>query len=308
VTSGGNRPTAPPESHQTLFVADDDMLVLDNGDVVITLSDSAYLLVTGGTVALMSAKTPDPLVALYPDPDFFQRLRAQLQGQKEGAQREAAARRDWLSWVGWTGPLFASVATEQTELRNLNDLSRRLDLASGRLGTPKSGRSPSKLSPDAFELFFGCFLLPDNRITLCDAEGYWLTTDGRTLDSDKPGAPSRPCPPELVAALKSVLPKLQKEFAADIASDDNDLRQLASDQASLQSDLSQYQSLYAANGYQSDYEVDYGTDEIPVSDAISRTQNDLQQNAQDTAQAHADRDKLAAAIQRLGATLERFGP
>lgn len=307
VVTGGARSQAPPEEHQALFVADDDMLVLDNGDVVVTLSDAAYLLLTGGTVALMSSKATDPLLALYPDPDLFQRLRAQLQDQQVTVQREAAARLDWLSWAGWTGALFPAVADDRTELRNLDDLNRKLTAASTRLGTPSPSHLPNKLGTEAVELFFGCFLLPDNRFTLCGADGYWLTTDGRQLTSEKLGEPARPCPPALSAALQSVLPKLQKEFAADIASDDNDLRQLATERAGLQNDLAQYQSIYTANGYQGDYEVDYGTEEIPVSDAIARTQRDLDQNTQDTARTQAERDRLVADLQRLQSALGRFG-
>ena len=100
--------------------------------------------------------------------------------------------------------------------------------------------------------------------------------------------------------------KLQKEFTADIAKDNSDLSSGNTALASLKNDLDQYQSLYAQNGYDGSYEVDYGTDSIGVSDAINRTQNDLQssRNDQDLTQAHRDILTLNAA--RLTEALEKF--
>ena len=59
---------------------------------------------------------------------------------------------------------------------------------------------------------------------------------------------------------------------------------------------------------QPDYEVDYGTDSIPVSDALARTRRDLDQNQQEGERAAAERAKQAADIDRLRAAIQRFAP
>jgi hypothetical protein len=256
----------------------------------------------------MSQKSPRPRLSLYPDPELFQRIIAQVQEQQVVVQREMAARRDWLAWVGWTHALFSSVADDQAELHHLEDLHHRLATALTRVGQPAGRAAPYSVTPQAVELFVGCYLMPDSRVAVRGAESEWLYTDGRRLWSEGANAKAGPCPPELSAALKSVMLKLRKEFAADLASVDSDLRDLGSNRASLEKDLAEYRSIYAANGYQADYEVDYGTDSISVSDALARTRRDIDQNQQDTERSMANRAKLASDMERLGAALQQFGP
>ncbi len=307
VHTAGPRPTRP-EQHKAVFVADEDTIVLDNGDVIVTLSDTAYLLVSGGSVTFMSNQAPDPLIPLYPEPRLFDDLTAELHGEKEYVRQEMVPRVDWLSWVGWTSALFPEVADDKAELRNMQDLDRRLDLAIARVGAahPKP-EAPVALGPDEVELFVGGILQPDYTIALHRPDDGWLVTDGRSMWPRGAETQKKPCPPLLSAALKSVLAKLSKEFVADIASDNNDLSQLATDRNNLNSDLSQYQSLYASNGYDPNYSVDYGDEEISVSSAISRTQGDLAQNDADTRSTIADRDKTTRSLHLLDTAIQRFG-
>jgi hypothetical protein len=74
----------------------------------------------------------------------------------------------------------------------------------------------------------------------------------------------------------------------------------------LQSDYYQYQSLQSQNYGDPNYQVDYGTDEIPVWDALERTQRDLKQNEQDEASTQADIDKLQIGLTTIDAALARF--
>src|SRR5205814_2172978 len=132
-----------------------------------------------------------------------------------------------------------------------------------RKGRPPQGTFPSKASPGQVELFVGGFLLPDNTVALRQPNDDWLYTDGKQLwYSSKPSV-KQPCHPELAAALKSILTKLRKELAADVASDDADLKTLDQDRRSLQSDYSSYNSIYQTY-YDPNYEVDYGTGSLPV--------------------------------------------
>ena len=311
-SGGGGYSSSPnpvPEVHTAVFVADDDLLVLDSGDVVVTLSDTTYLLASGGTLSLWSSGSPRPLLFLYPDPKLFAAIAAELQGRQSSARQEIALRRDWLSWVGWTTPLFAAVREDETELRNLQDLDTRLTTAAAHVGVPSAGAQSggaTVVTPDQVELFAGCVLMPDSRVSLREGDGQWVSTDGRSLTSAAEKNHPAPLDPALAKALQSVMQKLQKEFTADIAKDNSDLSTGIAALASLKNDLDQYQSLYAQNGYDGSYEVDYGTDSIGVSDAISRTQNDLQSSRSDQELTQTHRDTLTLNIARLTEALEKF--
>ncbi|GEM_PF-533574 len=305
VLHGGTPPAIAPQSHASLFVAAKDMLVLDNGDVVITLSDTAYLLVTNGTVALMSSKNPDPLMMLYPDPVLFQNIRQQLEDQGNGVEQAITARQDWLSWVGWTSAMLATVGEDRKELTNLQDLDRRLHTAYDRLGSPPvgTGAVPPPTAEEV-ELFIGCRLLADNTISICGDKGAWVTTNGTTLTLEQTKAVPQPCPPALKAALYSILVKFGTDSDAALQSDKHDLQVQQTDLNALQSDLSEYQSLQRMND--SSYEVDYGTDQIPASDAIGRTEKDIDQNAQDTQSIQADIERVTLLQSRTTELLPRY--
>ena len=109
----------------------------------------------------------------------------------------------------------------------------------------------------------------------------------------------------LTKALRSVLTKLQKEFTGDIASDKNDLRDLATESASLQSDLVEYNSIASQND--GSYEVDYGSEEISVSTALSRTQSDISANAQNTVTTQQELTKLEVDLKRVETANRQFG-
>jgi spermidine synthase len=308
--SGGHTstPSTPPEQHKALFVADEDMLVMDNGDVIITLSDTAYLLLSGGNLSFMCNKLPDPLVPLYPDPALIQRVTEELKDQQVGARQAVGARRDWLGWVGWTSALFSSVSDDKAEVRNLEDLARRIDTALTRIGPAKSGQPEQTPVPgNPVELFVNGYLLDDGRIAFRGLGNHMVYTDGKMIWQDDATVKKTPCPPEMAAALKSIMAKLQKELAADVASDDNDLRQLTTDSTNLKKDLAEYQSIQLSNLSDPDYEVDYGTESIRVGDAISRTETDIRVNEQDYKDALAEKTKSATDLERINSIYQTFG-
>jgi spermidine synthase len=305
VVHGGTAPAMAPQTHQSLFVAAKDMLVLDNGDVIITLSDTAYLLVTNGTVALMSDKNPDPLLLLYPDPTLFQNIRQQLEDQGLGVEQAITARQDWLSWVGWTSALLPAIGEDRKELTNLQDLDHRLHTAFDRLGNPPaSAVATPPPAADEVELFIGCRLLANGDIAIRDDRGEWLTTDGATLTTGQTHSAPRPSPPLLTAALYSILVKLDPDTTAALASDRHDLQLSETELQALQQDLNDYQLLQRQND--SSYEVDYGTEQIPASDAISRTQNDIDQNMQETKRLQDDITRLTLLQERIQALQPRY--
>ncbi|HLJ54261.1 MAG TPA: hypothetical protein VKT77_04425 [Chthonomonadaceae bacterium] len=291
-------PSGPQEEHKALFAADDDMLVMDNGDVIVTLSDKAYLLVTGGKVVLRSKDSPDPLLDLYPDPVFFDGIIAQLRDRQAAIAQAVSVRRDWLSWVGWTGAMLPAIAQDKLELKNMTDLGERIDAAIVRLGSPPAKATPMPaLKPNEVELFIDARLRADGSVGIRQADDTWIVTDGATMTPETGGKAAVACPPALTAALRSVLAKLKKEMAADIAQSEHDLSQYQRDLTSLNSDLATYNNLYQRNG--ANYEVDYGSEEIDVDVAMSKTRADIAQTKQDTATEQQNHDKLVADRARL---------
>jgi len=295
--------------HQALFMADADMLVMDNGDILVPVSETGYLLVVGGTVSLYSKSSPEPLLALYPDARFFQNIAVQLEGQQAQAQFEIKARRDWLSWVGWTSAMASSVRDDETELRNLEDLDRRLTEAQKHLVLPPDDQpSSSRQNSTDVELFLDCVLTQDDRIAFRAPDDHWLHTDGKRLrtEQETTSGQGRVCPPALTALLKSVMDKLSKELAADSKSFASDLSQAQQERTTIQKDLAEYQRIYSAGGDSSE-SVDYGTEEISVSNAINRTQNDLAVNQQDIDAAIAGASKADSDAQRIMQARQTFG-
>ena len=93
-----NAPASGPQvEHRPLFAADDDLLVMDNGDIIVTLSDQAYLLIANSKVVLRSRQSEEPLLALYADPAFFESVTGRLRDRQAAAQQAISVRKDWLS-------------------------------------------------------------------------------------------------------------------------------------------------------------------------------------------------------------------
>ena len=304
---GGHRPEAPPQQHQAIFLASDDLTVLDNGDVVVNISRDTYVLLTNGTAALMSSSSPDPLMMIYPDPELFANVQDMINQQLSSAAAAASVRRDWLAWTSWTSAFLPAVKADQKELANLRDLMHRLDLAQQRLGSPPAGATPSKPSAGELELFIGCFLKPDGTVAIREPNGQWLSTDLQTLThvDAKGKITSQPCPAPLIAAIKDTLDSVVKATTAGIEADKHDLDSLRSDYNALSADLSEYQNIQMAQG-DSNYEVDYGTEEIPVYQAINRTEQDIQQTKTEFAAIEKDIEKLQNQLTTLRNAISRF--
>jgi hypothetical protein len=298
--------SAPIRRERAWFAAADDMLVLENGDVVVTLSEQSYLLVSRGHVSLMANSSTTPLFRLYPDPGFLANIRDQLVSQRATAATEAQALEDWLSWAGWTSSLFPVVGVDRAELANLRDLDRRLDVALSNVGAG-GGAGEYVLPPGNVDLFVACVLQTDRTVALFDESRQWHVTDGHQIWlQGSPTASGTVAAPGLGDALRDVIQKLQRDSTAEQAASEHDLRQLEQDRVSLEQDLAEYTRLYEAHGHNILYEVDYGTDTITVGDALRRTKRDLQQNRSDLESAQADLRKTTADLEQLTATLGAF--
>lgn len=297
--NNGAPPSQRGKEHQPVFVADDDMMVMDNGDVVVTLSDDAFLLVKNGTVNLISQKS-GPLMPLYADPNMFDRINVSLQSQVATAKVERQSREEWLSWTGWTSALFSAVQQDKNEVHNLTLLEGKLNGALTGLGrSPEAGSI--KPQPQEVELFTGCYVLPNGTI-----EFHGPGNKTTSYASGSLGATTEQMPEPLKKAVIGILKKLGKESQGDIASAEHDLLQINSDEAATQKDLQEYKNIYATynDPY---YEVDYGTDEIPVRTAIDRTYTDLGQIRSDKSQTEAARDKAQNDLNTIRLSLQGLG-
>lgn len=261
-----------PVQHKAVFVADDDLVVLDDGSVVVNLSESAYLLVREGTVTLYDAKDSKPVAPIYAQLEFFKAIQDQIAEQRATVALEIDSRKDWLAWVGWTAALSSEVRDDQSELKNLRELDRLLVLATKTLGTPPESNLQMTLPQGAVELFVGCCLSQEGNILVCEPG------DKTGKDSDYRSIPVNQLwkkDARLAAVVQSVLEKMIKELDADVTSSQSDLAELAKEEAGSKSDLAEYQSIQQQNPSEPDYEVDYGTDSVTVGTAIARTQQDL---------------------------------
>ena len=281
---GGHVPYqgAPPPEHRPVFVLDDDLMVMDSGDTMVTLSDSAYLLLSDGKTFLMDGKSGRPMLEVYSEPKLFTSVQQEIASQAGGLDFEMRARRDWLSWVSWTSGVFSSVRQDQTELKNMGDLHAKLILAQSKVGS-----SPEKDSiavPDgAVELFVGCHLLSNGEIVVHQPGGKTVTFDPKAIkDNETTKAASK----ELTACFGSIIKKLWNESQQDLASDQAEMADLGRQYQSTQNDLQQYNQLASYNG--SDYQVDYGTDSMPAYAAIQLTVQDLKSINSDVASLQLD--------------------
>jgi spermidine synthase len=300
-------PQPKEEQHQSAFVVAKDLLVMDNGDIVVKLTDRAYLLVLEGHVSLMSNESQEPVVPLYPDPRLISAISDELNHQKSSLQHEVDVRSDWLTWVGWTESFIPAIKNDETEFKNLKHLSHSLETAIKRLGkTPTGAFKEEATSFGDVELFAGCVLNADSTVRFHLENGHWLI-----LNRDKVHVDSMSLTTQAPTGLGRVLPGIISRRAIETASDlkalDRQLRDLENDRASLVNDRKDYDSIYSQSGYDGNYEVDYGTEEISVSEAIKRTVNDLDNNQKDMLDATAIHAKLESESLTLSRAAEVYG-
>lgn len=295
----GATPDKNPQTHNAAFVADEDLLVMENGDVIVTLSDTAYLLINDGKMSLFHQKLPDPLLPLSPPPELIRNIIESLNEQTIAVQDEIELRKDWLSWVSWTSALLPTVRADKEELANLEALVKRLETAKQRIGKiPEPPAASLRPVPTgAIELFASTYLLPDGRYAIRRPDGLFFYTDGKSLSSEKPGEKASTPPPELLDALKSVNTKLIKELDADLKKDDGYLAELVTEYNALQKDMAEYQNYRSANG--GSYEVDYGTDTMSADEAITKMEADIAQWGTEYNTALTERRKDANDLQTL---------
>jgi hypothetical protein len=158
--------------------------------------------------------------------------------------------------------------------------------------------------PDDVELFVGCYVQNDGRIAIYGPGGSRTLIDSKTMVTSN--GETGPVNPQLKQALLSVMKKLSQESQKDITSNLLERKSLIADQAATQRDLDEYMSIQTQFGYDPSYEVDYGTDSIPVAQAIDKTRQDLNSVLFDQAALDSEIQKSQLEYRRFQATLENW--
>ncbi len=270
--------TIDPNEGDALYRLTPETDLLANGEIVIALTDQAYLLLSDQVTGVIDSSTGLPIMFLKRDPSLIWRTHQELDRQRRGLQGSVKAKEDWMNWMTWVG--FAPWRDDDlAELGNISSTVGILDQAIASLGViPKTPPAlPAPPLAGALQLFTGVWVSadarqviieqPDAKIAYLNRTGWWSDA-GQTQPLDEPY-------PETFRTLVLVpfLTKQVNEYAAVKARLDADLTSARTDLASLQRDKTEYTSIQKTYGPND--EVEYGTSEIKVSEALKRTDDDI---------------------------------
>ncbi len=270
--------TVDPNEGDALYRLTPETDLLANGEIVIALTDQAYLLLSDQVTGVIDSSTGLPIMFLKRDPSLIWRTHQELDRQRRGLQGSVKAKEDWMNWMTWVG--FAPWRDDDlAELGNISSTVGLLDKAILSLGAiPKTPPAlPAPPLADALQLFTGVWVSadarqviieqPDDKIAYLNRTGWWSDA-GQTQPLDEPY-------PETFRTLVLVpfLTKQVNEYAAVKARLDTDLTSARTDLTSLQRDKTEYTSIQKTYGPND--EVEYGTSEIKVSEALKRTDDDI---------------------------------
>ena len=270
--------TVDPNEGEALYRLTPETDLLANGEIVIALTDKAYLLLSDQVTGVIDSESGLPILFLKRDPSLIWRTNQELDRQRRGLQGSVKAKEDWMNWMTWVG--FAPWRDDDlAELGNIGSTVEVLDKAIASLGEIPSAPPPL---PGALQLFTGVWVSadarqviieqPDNKIAYLNRTGWWA-------DAAQTQPLAEPYPEDFrTKVLVPFLDKQVKEYAAVKARIDADLASARSDLASLQRDKTEYTSIQRTYGPND--EVEYGSSEITVSEALRRTDDDIARTTQ----------------------------
>ncbi|MBC7545987.1 MAG: hypothetical protein H7338_24930 [Candidatus Sericytochromatia bacterium] len=255
--------------------------VLDDGRLAMTLTDRTFLLIDDELVHVVDRTTGRDVFALLRQDTLIFRLSQELARQRTGLVQTINAKKAWNAWVSWLSfvPWYSG---DTLEVQNLQETLAKLSTAQIGLGiVPPAAPSPPKPPvPGAHELFTSVWLLPDGSGVVAELPDHALglltpTSWGPLSGNSQPV--SGPYPTGFRNALADVLGTLVKD--ADGTTKGLTQAQMETMKAiqALEADKRDYTQLQRSGMS----EVDYGTTEIPVDEALRRTERDLAQSKQD---------------------------
>src|SRR5439155_2940216 len=156
-------PAEPPEATQATYYLTEDALVLDTNDVVVTLGDDHYLLVADDALAMLGAKSAEPIYALYRDPALVTSLVRELQNQRLTLQMQIADLANGVDRQRWMGTVLPGVRRHVDEVANLRATDQQLADTIARLSTASEAVAPPA---GGKEVFAGVYALPSGVVAL----------------------------------------------------------------------------------------------------------------------------------------------
>jgi spermidine synthase len=257
--------------------------VLEDGQVVIQLTDAAYLFLDSEATTVVDSQTGEPIMDLSADPAQLWRISKELTRQKTGIVNSLAAKQEWINWVDWLG-FMPWRDDDLTEMKNLFDMSDRLSSAQKKLNVDSSTPPPLFTPPvaNAIEVINTIWLVPNGKsVFVWLPENKFAYMNGSNWYSDPQLTKPLTNPafsPKFCSVVKGLLLKENKEQNSTKQSLMRDLNYAQADMTSLQRDKSDYR---ACSSDTQMYEmVDYGSTQIPLGQAITRTDNDITATAQ----------------------------
>jgi spermidine synthase len=274
----GSRPSQPPAQANAVYRLTPEADVLPDGQVVIRLTDNAYLLIGPDVNIVADQQSGEPLLFLDRDPALLRRVATEIQRQRLGLQQSRDAKGAWIGWVDWLQftPWYDD---DRREFQNLGEMHDRLEEALRGLGSVPETQPPlpSPPVPDALELFSGVWLLPDGAglaLRLPENEVAFMNATGWYRDQALTQPREAPFPKGFVPVVGAHLKQRVDEMDATRKRVQQDIAAVNADITTLQRDLSEYEGL-RLSGTRDDENVEYGTSEIPLREALKRTNNDL---------------------------------
>ncbi|HEY1014212.1 MAG TPA: hypothetical protein VGE07_15980 [Herpetosiphonaceae bacterium] len=279
-----NRNSVPGDPNQgdALYKLTPETDLLGNGEIVIALTDQYYLLLADEVTSLVDGTSGLPIIFLKRDPSLAWRTKQELSRQRTGMGNSVKAKQDWLNWMNWIG--FAHWRDDdEAELVNMSAASALLDKAIAGLGeVPAAAPAlPVAPLPEAFQLFTGVWLDKNGTqliVERADGVTAFITREGWWRDSARTQPIEEPYPDDLRKAIVAVLKKETGDQANVLKRIQDDLASAKSDLSLLQSDKNEYTSIQSSYG-PSD-EVEYGTSNMTVANALKLTNDDIARTQQ----------------------------
>ena len=280
-TGGGSSADGQPKVANAAYKLTPETDVLGEGEVAVNLTDNWYLLLGPEATAVIDRSSGEVAVFLQRDPTQAWRASRELDRQRLGLVQSASQKDDWISWFSWLDFLPGS-SDDRDEAKNLRTMAARLETARENLGPVPDAAPGATAAPvaGAVELFSGAWIVPDGSalaILLPDGPAFmdgkaWYRDPAATAQVD------RPYPEKFRAMVKAFLTESVTNQGARAQRLAGDLGQLQRDLALLEADRVAYTALQ--NTMPAGEKVDYGSGQLPLSEALQRTFDDITRTQQ----------------------------
>lgn len=305
--SNSSRPAEQPAEEVSVYRLTPETDILQDGRVTVVVSDTAALLLDAEVMTLTDIQTGIPMAYFDREDALYWRAAQEITRQQAGLVQSATAKRSWMGWVGWVD-FVPWNADDARELANMESMSQRLTNALASLGSipPAVPALPQPPAEGAFELFSGAWLLADGSALLLQTPDGTRYYDGGAVWMDA----ARTQPADLAYSddfkklIRGLLTTETQQSTASYARLQADVTAAQQEQALLQKDKAEYDALKRTTPLGES--VEYGTTNIPLSEAIRLTETDLASVGQQLTLSQRQLDELPKELAAARVLLERL--